>query len=66
MGNKTASAAVCSHACASARGEKTHNKELVAGGMALKLNRLMGLGVGLAVTGAIVKSTLYNCMLSAM
>ena len=26
----------------------------------MALNRLMGLGVGLAVTGAVVKSTLYN------
>ena len=26
----------------------------------MALNRLVGLGVGLAVTGAVVKSTLYN------
>ena len=30
--------------------------------MAGALNRLMGLGVGLAVAGAVVKSTLYNGM----
>ena len=30
----------------------------------MALNRLMGLGVGLAVAGAVVKSTLYNGMLS--
>ena len=34
------------------RGKLTH-------GMAA-LNRLMGLGVGIAVAGAVVKSTLYN------
>ena len=30
----------------------------------MALNRLIGLGVGLAVAGAVVKSTLYNGMLS--